>query len=424
MKRLNLYIINKVIDNRLLTIDFFRPTIICCLLTVVFCLFTGCHDDLVPPDSPTPRAEAERTVIVYMAGDNSLGNTLSYNAIPLGTTEMVKGKDMIPGDVNFIVFVDDMQHTPAIYELSRSGGMQLWKRYEEELCTTDSLTMLNVLREIEYYFPARHYGITFWSHASGWAPERQSTRMKTFGKDETNPTGKLEMEIPVLHDVLAQLPRFDYIFFDACFMQCIEVAYELRDVTNYMVGSPAEIPGPGAPYDKLIGALCTSDVKGIVQGYCNKYPGTYDNFFYSGVLLSCIDCAQIEPLAQLTGQLLTPLFTGRSEQPTDGFQAYCNNLTKYTHYYDMRTTMRRLLNEDDYTAWLELFDKAVPLRTLTSTRSWYSSGLCNLPYVIDPECYGGVSMFIPSEAYATYGWNEDFRKTSWYDALGWDETGW
>ena len=437
MKRLNLYIINKVIDNRLLTIDFFRPTIICCLLTVVFCLFTGCHDDLVSPDSPTPRAEAERTVIVYMAGDNSLGNTLSYNAIPLDTTEMVKGKDMIPGDVNFIVFVDDMQHTPAIYELSRSGGMQLWKRYEEELCTTDSLTMLNVLREIEYYFPARHYGITFWSHASGWAPERQSTRMKTFGKDETNPTGKLEMEIPVLHDVLAQLPRFDYIFFDACFMQCIEVAYELRDVTNYMIGSPAEIPGPGAPYDKLIGALCTSDVKGIVQGYCDKYPGTYDNFFYSGVLLSCIDCSKLEELAEATGHFLTPFYMNRTEQSPSAhnFQAYCNDykyyLTQFTYCFDMRTTMFNLLSEEDYTVWMELYNEAIPLYLHSdppndySLPSWYSI-FCYPSYqkIQNPKCYGGVSMFVPLNVYNGYGWNQDFRKTSWYKAAGWDTTGW
>ena len=388
----------------------FTP-IVSCLLPVACGLLAGCRDTLELPEEQ-PKAEAERTVIVYMAADNSLSSQVKED-----TTEMVKGKNLIPEDVNFIIYLDDKPHKPAIYELSAKYGMQLWKQYDEELCSTDQEVMLEALKQIEEFFPARHYGLTFWSHATGWNPRRN-----TFGKDETHGATpkESEMEIPVLRQVLAQLPKSDYIFFDACFMQCIEVAYELRDVTRYMVGSPAEIPGPGAPYDKIMESLCKGYAMGIVNGYASGYPLG----IYSGVLLSCIDCAQIEPLAQLTGQLLTPLFTGRSEQPTDGFQAYCNNLTKYTHYYDMRTTMRRLLNEDDYTAWLELFDKAVPLRTLTSTRSWYSSGLCNLPYVIDPECYGGVSMFIPSEAYATYGWNEDFRKTSWYDALGWDETGW
>ena len=383
-------------------------------------LVAGCCDELEPPVDPTPqpRAEAERTVIVYMAGDNSLSS-----AVQGDTIEMVRGKAMIPEDVNFLIFLDDKQHQPAIYELSAKNGMQLWKQYEEELCTTDSLTMLEVLREIEHYFPARHYGITFWSHATGWTPERNSSRRNTFGQDKTPISGKMEMEIPVLHDVLAQLPKFDYIFFDACFMQCIEVAYELRDVTSYIVGSPAEIPGPGAPYDKVIEALCKGDAKGIVEGYDSGYPNYYDGYYYSGVLLSCIDCAKLEELAQATGQFLTPLYMGREEHNRSDFQYYCTDLSKYTYYFDMRTTMCRLLAEEDYAAWMEVYNQAVPLYTLSNTLTWYAN-LCADSRIKDFECYGGVSMFIPLNKYDAYGWNEAFRKTSWYVATGWERTGW
>lgn len=402
------------------------------LLYIILCvlLATGCRDKLeLPADPPLePRAEAEHTVIVYMAGDNSLGDASYYNAIPLDTAEMVKGKALIPEDVNFIVFMDDKQHKPAIYELSRNSGMQLWKQYEEELCTTDATTMLELLREIEHYFPARHYGITFWSHATGWTPERSSSRRNTFGQDRThsNTPEKIEMEIPVLHDVLAQLPKFDYIFFDACFMQCIEVAYELRDVTNYMVGSPSEIPGPGAPYDKVIEALCKGDAKGIVQGYNSGYP----TGIYTGVLLSCIDCTKLDALAEATGQLLIPHYMGRTEPSSYyGFQAYCSSLDKYTYYFDMRTTMHCLLPEEDYAAWMELFDQAVPLYTLSAPLAghaypeWYAN-LCIDSKVRNPEYYGGVSMFVPMAKYETYGWNKDFHETSWYKATGWEQTGW
>ena len=390
-------------------------------------LVTVCCDDPEPPVEPTPqtRAEAERTVIVYMAADNSL-----TNAVRKDTIEMSRGKEMIPEDVNFIIFMDDKQRKPAIFELSAKSGMKLWKQFDKEVCTTDSLTMLEVLREIEHNFPARHYGITLWSHASGWIPERMSSRQKTFGKDETpgtTTTKKIEMEIPVLRDVLAQLPKFDYIFFDACFMQCIEVAYELKDVANYIVGSPAEIPGPGAPYDKVVGALCQGDAKGIVRGYDSGYPNWYDNFYYSGVLLSCIDCSKLEELAQLTGEFLTPFYIGRPEPLTTGFQPYCTeDLTKYTDYYDMRTTMCRLLSgfEEKYAAWMEVYNQAVPLYTLSDTNKWFSFGLCYPSVVSDPSCYGGVSMFVPLVKYNAYGWNEDFRKTSWYKAAGWDKTGW
>ena len=391
-------------------------------IIILFCIISvaGCHDDLeLPADStPQPRAEAERTVIVYMAGDNSL-----YSAVRKDTAEMIRGKGLIPENINVIIYIDDKGQKPAIFELSAKNGMQLWKQYDEEQCSTDPEVMLEALRTIEYYFPARHYGITFWSHATGWTPRR-----KTFGKDETHGQSaeKSEMEIPVMRDVLAQLPKFDYIFFDACFMQCIEVAYELRNATNWMIGSPAEIPGPGAPYDKILDALCKNDPKGIVQGYDSNYPGSYDGYYYPGVLLSCIDCTKLGELATVTGQMLTPFYMDRTEQSPSEFQYYSSSLEKYTYYFDMRTTMCRLLSEEDYTAWMEVFDQAVPLHTLSSTNRWYANTIF-FPYeatIRDPECYSGVSMFVPLNEYDKYGWNEDFHKTSWYKAAGWDETGW
>ena len=48
------------------------------------------------------------------------------------------------------------------------------------------------------------------------------------------------------------MPHFDFIMFDACFMMSVEVAYEVRNYTDYYIGSPTENPGPGAPYDKVV----------------------------------------------------------------------------------------------------------------------------------------------------------------------------
>ena len=72
---------------------------------------------------------------------------------------------------------------------------------------------------------------------------------------------------------------------------------------------------------------------------------------------------------------------------------------------------------------MEAFDKAVPLHTLSSTNRWFAYH-CNDAVVKDPDCYGGVSMFVPMEKYNACGWNEAFHKTSWYKATGWQATGW
>mgnify|MGYP002519329308 CR=1 FL=1 len=167
------------------------------ILYSIFSL-TACRDRLVPPEEDPassgevlqPKAEAERTVIIYMAADNNLTEIVRGD-----TAEMIKGKGLIPENVNFVIYLDDNTHKPALYELSAKNGMKKLKESDEEHCSTDGETMLKVLREIQHYFPARHYGITFWSHASGWVPRRN-----TFGVDETpGPNAKEpEMEIPVL----------------------------------------------------------------------------------------------------------------------------------------------------------------------------------------------------------------------------------
>lgn len=380
------------------------------------CVLCSCHDTVVPPDEgPFPKVEAERTVIVYMAADNSLSSLVRGD-----TTEMAQAKHLIPEDVNFIIYLDDKANKPTIYELSAKKGMQKFMESEEELCSTNAETMLSMLRQIEYFFPARHYGITFWSHASGWVPRRE-----TFGQDHNHgaTTQEKEMEISELRDVLAQLPKFDYIFFDACFMQSIEVAYELRKHANWMIGSPAEIPGPGAPYDKIMSALCQGDARDIVRGYDSGYPGIYDQFYYSGTLLSCICMPELDALVQATGRFLTPLYMDRKEVSVPTPQPYCTTPNMFTFCLDMRTTMRRLLSDEDYAAWMEFFDRAVPLRTLSYTCTWHSN-YCSPAYVNYPDCYGGVTMFTPMTKYDAYGWNEEYQKTSWYAAMGWQATGW
>ena len=73
------------------------------------------------------------------------------------------------------------------------------------------------------------------------------------GQDKGN--GDNRMNISEFVEILKSAPHFDFILFDACFMQAVEVAYELRDYTDYCIGSPTEIPGPGASYDAVVPAM-------------------------------------------------------------------------------------------------------------------------------------------------------------------------
>ena len=40
----------------------------------------------------------------------------------------------------------------------------------------------------------------------------------------------------------------EYILFDDCYMSSIEVAYELKDVADYLIASTCEVMAYGMPY--------------------------------------------------------------------------------------------------------------------------------------------------------------------------------
>lgn len=85
--------------------------------------------------------------------------------------------------------------------------------------------------------------------------------------------------------------------FDACFMQCAEVAYALRDCANWIIASPAEIPGYGAPYDIVVPLFfdATASPQSIIDAYKAGYEG--EN---TGVVLSAVRCAAMQQFADAT----------------------------------------------------------------------------------------------------------------------------
>ena len=384
------------------------------LLLVCTVWLVACNDHI--PD-PTPM-KAERTVIVYMMAENSLNDFVRSDS-----AEMAYAVQRIPDNVNFVLYKDDI-HLPVIYALSRKNGVQKWKQFTKDQVSTDSLTMRNTLRDIVATFSADHYGLVLWSHGGGWVPQARSARKSWIGidnnKNSLTNTG-WQMNISELRWTLEQLPHFDYVLFDACFMQSIEVAYELRKVTDYMIGSPAEIPGTGAPYDQIMTELCKSDIAGIVNNYHNAYVSR------SGVALSAINCKKLEALANATRSYGQHIWSDTHTKDTKDIQRYGPFYSGNSYSpepFDLRGCMYHFLPEEDYKQWDKyLSDALVECKT---TNSWETIYRIDDDHnrLTDEEHYSGISTFVPNPKYNPYGWNETFRRTEWYKATGWGNTEW
>jgi len=103
------------------------------------------------------------------------------------------------------------------------------------------------------------------------------------------------MEIKDLKYSLSDL-KFEYILFDACYMSSIEVLYEMRNNSRYILASPSEVISYGFPYEKIANRLFgnISDLKII----CNEYVNFYESleYKYQSANVALIDLSKLSEL--------------------------------------------------------------------------------------------------------------------------------
>lgn len=376
-----------------------------------------------------------RTVLVYIAAENSLsGSAVSdLNEILLG----VKNSNLYPDD-KVVVYLDDTR-LPRIYCIDKTVTAQTYTElvpevmYEEDVNSASKEQFEAVLRYVKEHHSAASYGVVMWSHASGWLPspeELQSSsaksRNKAFGidneKNTTSNTGS-QMAISDIADALEAFGGTDFIFFDACFMQTVEVAYELRDATKYIVASPAEIPGPGADYKTMIPACFQKAdwAEAMLSAYYDSYCDMASGY---GLIISSVDTKAMPNFAAYVKNVVADKRDALLQANYDGVQSYFKFGSwayDYPDFYDVRGVVKNVLEEDRYALWLEEEAKFVRCK---HTSQWYSAFNSHLNSVKATQC-SGISMYVPLSKYryfsASYGFAEFFPSTAWAKYV-WEES--
>ena len=393
-------------------------------MTIAMLFTTSCSNDL-----PEPNEKLQgNTVIIYMGAENSLSYHDDYTEAfsKKDIDEMIWAAPQIPEDCQVVVFKDD-DLNPVILRINKKGKTT-WKQYEQELNSGDPATMKSILSDIIKSFPSNKYSLILWSHGSGWIDANNSRAIIVDNQKNSTSNKGSWINISDLSDILSTLPHMEYIMFDACYMQSVEVAAELYPYADYIIGSPTEIPGNGAPYNLIMKALCKADVPGIIDGYASGYPSG------NGVLLSAISSDDFPVFCSETAKYIGQAFNKSNKLSVAGIQiyapAYGNTYGKQDEMpvpYDMRSAMHRVLSNEDYTAWESIWRRTVLYPT--KANNWdtiYSSGVYGMFHctMIDSEHYGGISMNIPDTKYDSKGWNTEFKQTAWYRLANWEQTGW
>lgn len=380
-------------------------------------LLTACEND---EPTPQPPVEGSRTVLAYLASDNSLS---SFALADL--EEMRLGMEKVSANnVHLLVYIDS-NSSPRLIELKNEGG----KLVENTVKTYENRNSVGVAETLEVFddvfkndeYRAESYGLIYWSHGDGWIPNPlPATRW--VGQD-----GNRYMNIADLISIFSAdaVPHFDFILFDACFMQSIEVAYALRSFTDYYIGSPTEIPGPGARYDVLVPALFSDGEVAlkVAAAYYEPYEEIYNdgrgmsNTNWTGDVSVCmLKSAELETLASITRQLLPE--NANSDELRSLIFDYDKRSLKSGHvgYYDFVQLMQQLTDASGFASWKQVYDLAVPYWQTTPKNYSAFGGMFSM------EGSSGVSHYIPSSSHQAAA--VAYRSTEWYKSAGFSKLGW
>lgn len=393
-------------------------------------------------DSDDTPVTMRRTVLIYMSSENNLD---SQNFLGGDLNEIIRGAKALPNDVNLLVYVDRLSTKEKPY-IARydSEGKHIVKQYDTDFYSSNPDNMKNVMQWVFNNYRAESYGLVFWGHGDGWIikPPYEAFAKKaySYGHDsgtDHNGTGAKWININTLNEVLATLPHLDYIFFDCCYMQCVEVAYELRNNCDYIIASPAEIPGSGAPYHMMLPKLFAEKSivgKSIVDTYIN-----YTDFGnVSGLPMSVVKTSNMEAFAQTTKNAVNSImenYTKATDISISGLIYYYLDYlsSEAPMMIDMRDFMKHYLSASEFATWDNALRQTITYSVhpddihKTGKDDWLTSTYMNFyDFYLTDENYGGISMFIPQTVYSYVLFpnidpNDSYYVLQWAKVVDWSK---
>ncbi len=374
--------------------------------------------------APSKGDIASQTTLMYFMGTslkNYFNDNINWAADAVATGAM--------GDGRLLVFWLTSYGNGQLFEIYRSSTADestnlLIKEYEGS--SGFSLTEANiteVIADVKEYAPSSTYNIILSGHGTGWVsqshPSLKSLSVVSDFVDwdamssEDAPivtrflgsSSDGYMEISELKSALEQSQtKFGYILFDACFMSNIESLYDLKDLCNYIIGSPCEILGPGFPYTTVLPELfvyggSSVNYSGVVQAYYDFY----SEYSYPSGCIAVAVTSEFDGLADIIKRI--------NESSPNSVDVY--SLQQYERlsnpvFLDLEQYVLALCSDATLKAEFEAqFDKAFPEEWRLHTNKFYanigvSSGWMTINY------YSGVSTSAPSSMF-----RDDWYATQW-----------
>ena len=374
--------------------------------------------------------------------------------------EMKTGSLKLAEDQNLVIYVDKAGSLTTPYIVRAKNGEMVDTIFMKEALSADPTTLQDVIQYTREHFPAKSYGLLLWGHASGWLVSTKDSISRTRGSSILEPkayggatgnnssssSGNYWMNIVPMAKAIQNgmgSDHLSFIFGDCCSFGCLEVAYELRNVTDYVIGSPAEVPDMGAPFDLIVPDMFIETdnfYAKIIDHYFDYYLDIFKNNpqYYNkkvgdlagySVPLAVVKTSGLDNLAYATSTLLGTIAEKVSTSGSldlDKVMYYAISQKKYS--YDMYHVFKKNTSAADFDTWKAAFLQAVPYRLFSMKWMTEISSLRNEMENFDTtkdDC-GVVSMFFPSTYYngTNPNWNKAIQQYQWNNVIHWEQYGW
>lgn len=312
------------------------------------------------------------------------------------------------------------------------------KIYADTTVAARKAVVSDVLNLAKDRFPAKSYGMLLSSHGTGWAPQgycysppdktsagifsldsyhydvpakyhEERPLLKSIGSHfNGSASNSIEIEISDLADAIPM--HMDYILFDACFMGCVEVAYELKDKCDMMCFSQTEILSNGMDYSTLLSILFSEDeidLTRCAEDYFDMYKDQSSSIMRSATI-SVVDCRKLDKLAQVIAENSAAIKTlATNSGNRQNVQGYFQ--PKYVKNHGLFYDIESILQEAEVST--EAINSLQEALADCIVCKYATPAFLN---AFEIKTHSGLSMYLPDSD--RYILNEFYKKLEWNNA--------
>lgn len=347
---------------------------------------TACTEN--EPNTPTEPQIAEKTIFVFMPHSTNLYKYLLDNIA--GMKRAIESNKGL-GNTRLVVFIAKDKKQSALINIKYDKGVckqdTLEKFYSPIYLTTNG--RVELLNKVKQYAPANRYAMIVGCHGMGWIPSStvfKAKKSRYFGGLENG--YKIDID-DFAESIKAAGMKMQFILFDDCYMSCMEVAYDLKDATDYIIASTSEVIDKGMPYHRIYQHLMATEPN--YQAVCDNFYDYYTNYSAPYGTIGVTDCRYMDEMAAMMKYINT-----RHTFDTDrlnNVQDLDGETFTPTIFFDFDDYVRNLCTNDNstYEQFYALLQRLVPYKANTN---YIFSG--NMQIATKVNHFSGITISDPS----------------------------